>query len=237
MDLFGEKKYEELDLLTKMIEPVTWSVLDILGQLPDKVEIPHEAILLQVTRYRRFDFHNCWEELVLGKNSTIGWQDREFIRGRFSVETSDEVIVNLVDQTVQGKAYIVKSKSEVSEAELIELLKMSGWRDYYHLNFDQKEEVFARLREILDLFGTESAQATLKKRTMNQLTEGLFRSYRDVMHNNRWNIRSIDLSNKVCRWMSLYIEHGNLAAMRNFCLLKAATHRGYPIYEIDEEQV
>jgi hypothetical protein len=237
MDLFGEKKYEELDLLTKMIEPVTWSALDVLSQLPDKVKVPNETILKSVGRYRRIEFNDLWEELVLRKTPLNSWRDRDFLRERFQFETEGELIVNLLDNTVTGELFIVKHAAEVTEAELTELLKNSGWSAHYNLNFEQREEVFARLREILDLIGTEKARETLKKRTLNQLTEGLFRSYRDIMQNNTWNIRSIDLSNKACRWMSLYIGEGNLAAMRNFCLLKAATHRGYPIYQLDEEAV
>ena len=235
MDLFGEKKYEELDLLTKMIEPVTWSVLDVLSQLPDRVRVSNETIIHNVAKWQRVEYNDLWEELVLGKIPLNSYRDRDFLRERFRFETEGDLVVNLLDNTVEGELYIVKHAAEVTEAELNELLKNSGWQNYYNLNFEEKEEVFARLREILDLIGNEKAQATLKKRTMNQLTEGLYQSYRHVMKNNSWNIRSIDLSNKVCRWMSLYIKEGNLAAMRNFCLLKAATHRGYPIYQIDEE--
>jgi len=238
MDLFGEKKYEDLDLLTKMIEPVTWSALDILASLPDEVVVPDEDILASVRLSRGVEFNDLWERLVLNKSPLNNHKERDFLRSRYSMEADPDIIVNLEDNTVSGGCVrLIKTGAEVSEEEITKQLKEAGWRDTYTLMFSGDDETIARIREILDLFGTEVANNALKKRNISQLSNGIYSAFKDVMRNNRWNIRSVDLANKVCRWMQVYIKDGNLAAMRNFCLLKAATHRGYPIYEIDEEQL
>lgn len=238
MDLFGEKKYEELDLLTKMIEPVTWSVLDVFAKLPDEVEISSETIIELINTFQRIDFKDLWEKLILGQNKLNDWRERDFLRSRFAFKIDGDLEINTKEKTVTGgKLYIVKTSLEVSEAELTELLKNSGWADPYYMSVPNRPDCIERAREILDLIGNEKSEAALKKRSANQLSEGLYRSYKYVMRNNLWNIRSIDLSNKICKWITFYIRDGNLAAMRNFCLVKAATHRGYPIYQIDEETV
>ena len=238
MDLFGEKKYEDLDLLTKMIEPVTWSALDVLANMPNEVVVPHEDILASVRLSRNIEFNNLWESLVLAKTPLGNFKERDFLRSRFELVADPDIIVNLEDNTVTGgNIRIVKTGGEVTEEELTKQLKEAGWRDSYNLMFNGNDETIERLREILDLFGTEVANNALKKRNISQLSNGIYSAFKDVMRNNRWNIRSVDLAHKVCRWMQVYIKDGNLAAMRNFCLLKAATHRGYPIYEIDEEQL
>ena len=56
------------------------------------------------------------------------------------------------------------------------------------------------------------------------------------MSKNEWNIRDIGLSNRIAKWIKLYLCDGNLAAYTNFCKLKVMTHDDDPIYSIDEEE-
>lgn len=245
MDLFGEKKYEELDLLTKMIEPVTWGALDVFSKLEERVEIPQQYIIDATIKGRGLGFYDIFETFVLNADELQNerviidtYHARQWMRDRYQFEIEGDLVIDLRDNTVSGKVFIVKHRPDVSEQELTEILQNSGFRDVYNMgSIDDKPEVLDRMREILDLIGNDISHAALKKRTRNQLQEGLFRSFKHVMRNNAWNIRSIDLANKCASWMTCYIRTGNGAAMRNFCLLKAATHRGYPIYEIEEETV
>ena len=59
----------------------------------------------------------------------------------------------------------------------------------------------------------------------------------NIFKNNEWRIRDTSLANKMCTWIKLYAEDGNLAAFNNFCKLKVMTHNGGPIYSIEEQEV
>src|SRR5581483_11949014 len=231
MDIFGEKRYDNLDWLTKACEPVTWSVMDVIPNLPEKYTLSDEEIL-EGAKSGRIRMHSTFRKAMA--KAGVDYQRHENILMEFYELTfSEGLIVDLEANKVYGSVELVRTKDHLTEKELNETLADVRCR----ISMSDAPPQIERAKEILDLIGTEIANSGKYKRSAYQLGGAIDRAFADIMANNRWKIRSVDLAKKIPEWIQEYVTNNNLAAMRNFCVLKAATHRDYPTYEIEEEKL
>lgn len=238
MDLFGDKQYDQLDWLTKTVEPITWSTLDKLNALPDSFDISIEDIKRVMVRYGTTSLYlpALLSDAYAAHDPTINFKsqnEHDFIDSHYSIKLIDEPKVNFLTNTIEdGEIKIVKTKRELTEEEIKSHLGNEG-ESYLYNNLNIEVDTMPRMNEILDLM---ECPAGIKKKIPAAKRNVLVSRYREIMSNLEWNIRDVDLSNKVAVWITQYVNDGNLAAFTNFCRLKAITHRNYPIYKLEDEQ-
>ena len=234
LDIFGDKKYEDLDFLTKALEPISYSLNEKIALLPKEIEVTIDDLLPHVTSYYdglptvEFpDVLHCMLQKILNTSFTSS-EEREF--GEFYVwSVTDSCVIDFDRKRIMGSMKLVRIKEAFTEEELLSKMDSDGLETICRI--DTHIASMERFNEILDLMGCD-----LKGKSFKNKMYDLKRAYNTAMKENKWNIRDVDLSNKIGVWIRKYIETGDLAAMTNFCKIKAITHRGYPIYSIEEEQ-
>jgi hypothetical protein len=241
MSVFADKKYEAMDDLSKLCEPILDPLNDILNLLPDKYDIPTKYILnnaLMGHEPHNINIDEIFNSMCDKYNIKLNrWEEKDKIRKCFDLDVEiDENtggVLNLEEKTLTGvKISIVKIKLVFEEKEVeaeigagaIQHLRDVHWRDV--------ESV--RMNEILELMGLTDIR---RMRSVRQKLSGLREEMRAIMKDNKWHIKDIALSNKIGLWIKLYLEDGNLAALTNFCKIKVMTHEDKPIYSIEEEKV
>lgn len=235
MSIFEDKQYEEMDWLTKAIEPTISSMNDKLHSLPEVMEFTPLDLLniIQTSGYLDLDMHSFFGILLLKHNIhlTRWYSDYSMLMKCFEMRISSDIIINFETNEVSGgNISLHKIKTIFEEVELVPLLGRKGIDSLRSL--DSKNVPIDRANEIAELLGANEATS---KRSSNQKIQIIINSLSDHLANNKWNIKNIDLGDKVCLWVRSYLEKGNLAALTNFCKFKVMTHSGDPIYSIEEE--
>jgi hypothetical protein len=234
MDIFGDKNYEELDWLTKTVEPITYSVNDKLSTMPRIMVFNIEDIRNIIGIYDlSLEGNSAFKHMLMSNGIRLTNEEIDEIRPCYKlVADGEDVRINFETGKVSGgEIRMEKIKECWTEDELKLKLGVKGGKQLVH-GLDHGKCSLERINEILDLMGDNIGT---RKRTVKSKISDLISTHEKIMKDNLWNIRNVDLSNKVGLWIQQYLEDGNLAAMTNFCKLKAITHRGYPIYAIEEE--
>lgn len=233
MDIFGDKKYEELDWLTRTVEPITYSVNDLLSKMPSELVFTFEDIRKLVGSYDlSLDGQSAFRMMLDRAEFKLATDEIAEIRPCYKlVVDGDKITIDFETGVVHGGDIKMQKLKECwTEEELKAKMGVKGLTRLHDI--DHSKCSLERINEILDLMGDNIGT---RKRTIKSKLADLSSTFEKIMKENQWNIRNVDLSNKVGVWIAHYIEDGNLAAMTNFCKLKAITHRGYPIYAIEEE--
>ncbi len=131
------------------------------------------------------------------------------------------------------KLKITKHKSMFEEEELVGFMGREGLKALIAIA-PTKDLTIERCNEVAELLGCTEA---LSKRSVNQKYELIYKSVHSHIRENKWNIKNVELSNKVCFWIKNYLVDGNLPSLTNFCKFKVMTHNGDAIYSIEEELV
>lgn len=240
MDIFGDKRYENLDWITKATEPYVYDLNEVLASLPDSYELSIADAAMIISKVGEWGLRyvktnvilpeliSKWYTTPLSQEKTINLMEC------YAFEVDGKPVLDFNKKTITGgKLLLKKTKESFNEDEIKHQIGREGNILLKSLHRDNAS--LERTHEILDLIGGESAEKGLKKRSVTGKLMYLREAYSKIMYQNKWNIRNVSLSLDVAKWICSYIEDGNLGAMTNFCRFKAMTHRGYPIYSIEEE--
>ena len=236
MGIFDDKKYDELDWVSQAVQPIISPLTQILEALPERTDIS-DSFLKQGSEYShgRFsvsDFVNLAVANLKDVNNKVSWDERSILEECFAFEMPQEdVILNLVDNTLSAKIFLVKTKFTLEDDKLKTTLGREGLsaiREIKNWSMD-----ISRTNEMLELL--EKCEDVLKSRSTKFKRQALSRRIGDILHNNEWCIKSTELANKIGIWIADYINTGNLAALSNITRLKVITYKGAPIYSIEEQ--
>lgn len=244
MSVFVDKRYEELDWISQATEPVESPLNDILAELPDEFSVSDVDTYLKIvgdswsmnfTRSRVISY--IMNLLVYNKVKDISWAERESIYSNFELDVVGQPILNFETNAIEGgEIRLLKTNFSIDQDRLKAIMGERGLRMVRDVYISSESMYLSRCNEILQLMATKEALSGLKTRSRKSKRIALYRSLESLLKNNEWNIKSADLSNKIGLWMANYILDGNLAAMSNLCRLKVMTHKGLPIYSMEEVQ-
>ncbi len=235
MGIFDDKQYDEMDWLSKAIEPTISSLNDILSKLPEETEFtPQQIMRLARTGY---SIGVDIDALVLtlcqaNKVSLSSWDDDfKKIAKCFDLELNGDITIDLENNICEGQnVKLIKIKSMFEESELQKEMGAKGISNLSRMDTNKVE--IARANEIGELLGEDIVR---QKRSSRQKVHAIIALLQKAFSENTWNIKNVELSDKVCLWIQTYLETGNLAALTNFCKFKVMTHAGDPIYSMEEE--
>lgn len=247
MGVFDDKRYEELDWISKAVEPIEGYMPAILENLPDEVSFDYQRMehefreghilfdisVGQIVRSEIGLLSDLKPELF-SKIGSLHYEELSLLEACYELEISDDCIINLTDKTMTGSVVLKKVKTAFADEDLQGILGSRGKRTIGRLSGIATDAHRERLNEMLDMLGNARPE-DLKTRSVNYKSTAVRDCFSNIMLHNRWNIRNMELADRIGTWIFSYVERGNLAALANLAKLKVMTHKGLPIYSIQEE--
>ena len=259
MSIFIDKKFEQLDWISKAVEPMDSTLNEILGYLPDEIEISKQDILDHITNSREEIKHFYLikphieakhlslisDESLIARSYKL--QCRNIDGSSLDEEDSDNYLgdgplkVKFDSSTgeISARLFLIKVKAALSEAEMNTIFGKKGLAAISNLAYGiyREDEYNARKRiiELIDLLGP-APDFNLEKTTSTRKTvRGLRLFYRILCDKNVLNIKSVELIDKLGEWMADYVISADAVAIANIGKLKIMTSFGQPIYSMEYE--
>ncbi len=233
MGVFDDKKFEELDWISQATEPIDSIMNEVLSLIPDETMIDFPTYKKMVGNY---DLNLSMSRIVdyLIKRHTdhisISYQQRNVLVDCFSIEIDPQVLLDFEKQQIVGSIKVIKIASTVDEKVLENMLGYEGVEEVGRVFICSS--AMGRANEIMELLGKcEEGLRTRSERKKRSIMKNRLAA---LFKHNEWKIKDTELANRVGFWIRDYIKDGNLAALSNFCRLKVMTHKGQPIYSMEE---
>lgn len=239
MGVFDDKKFEGFDWLSQATEPIESKLNEILGIMPDRVEIPYD-LLCRIVNDGYFSNSIPKTKVIqviaaeVSKNEeyhTLGYKESEMLTSCFSFEVEENTIIDFESKILAGKIYLVKNRNTFEDKDLEKIMGEVGFQAVSSMAIYDAPRM-SRANEIMDLLG--KCESGLKTRSGRNKQRMIKQRMNDIYKNNEWKLKDLELANKVGQWIRDYVVDGNLAAFSNFCRLKVMTHKGAPIYSMEE---
>jgi len=237
MGVFEDKKFEELDWISQATEPIDSQMNEVLGKVPEIVQIDfptyekivHEGYGLDLSLQSVITFAIA----KFTPGNPISRNQMNALEKCFVLEfTGDEIVLDFENKTISGgEITLVKLNSTMDEKVLESMLGSEGLDMLNYARFSGSGSL-TRTNEVMELLG--KCEEGLKTRSERRKRGVLIKRLRMLFKNNEWKIKDTELANKVGVWISEYISDGNLSAFSNFCRLKVMTHKDQPIYSMKE---
>jgi len=246
MSVFVDKKFENLDWISAATEPMESSINEVLAVLPDCIVVDYPTYLNivgdswslnidanGVLRHvsNTYKPQNPIEESAMLKMKSMGYSNKSILLDSFKFELEGSPIIDHVNGVISGgQIKLIKTGSTVEEKVLSKILGQEGLGEIYSVYFHPS--CGNRVNEIMELLG--KCENGIKQKSIKKKRHVLINRLREIFKNNEWSIKDTDLADKMGHWIALYITKGDLSALSNFCRLKVMTHKGNPIYSMEE---
>lgn len=229
INLFEDKHYEGFEWLEKAVEPFYCPLNDVIDNIPDSTIITYDMVVLFFEKYGYLNLKKVDVIELLVPKEELGLNIR-VLEELFQIIVKPDTSINFKTQTIDGEMTLVKVIPSITEERAIEMA-ISAIHNTICFFSNNDGYAVSRINEIMDIIGSPS-----KKRSRSIRTRGydLTNSYSNIIRENKWQIRSYDLIMKSINWISDYVNSGNLASLSNFTRLKCMTHKGAPIYSMEE---
>jgi hypothetical protein len=103
---------------------------------------------------------------------------------------------------------------------------------YGAISLPANPDLIPRMQEVLTLL--DAKHPDLKSRSARNKGGSIAQCFAEIIRNDSWKVRNLDLMIKAATWIREFVVNGNLAAMANFTKLKCMTYNGKPIYSMEE---
>lgn len=248
MDAFRDEVYEQMDDISKLIEPFEFKVNNELALFPDEVEIDEKVFysLIVYSNHREYTWtslssivRSIAEENKLSSIVSETFSDYNFANKMFKFkqvldEGSEEIRFDLkARQMLGGKLFLVKRKTAFEDEDIkskqVELIADIS-RGFHAKSMVNKK----RVNELADLFGAKDVKS---ERASFAKLRRLKNHYVSMIQNNTLQIKDMELFKRFLQWNIKYIKDGSLPAMQNIATLRIMTRNGAPIYSMKEQDV
>ena len=234
MGVFDDRKFEELDWLSQATEPIESKLNDLLSKLPEETVIDYD-IIVRSMRDSYFSNYISKAKIVnvaiSGLSELLNYKEEDMLLSCFILEVEHNTAVDFEAQTLHGSIILRKTKNLFEDKDLEKILGYVGLNQVNSCSIYDSDRM-SRANEVMDVLGL--CEDGLKTRSGYTKRKCIVKRLNDIYSSNEWKIRDTELANKVGFWISEYIAEGNLAAFSNFCKMKVMTHKGLPIYSMEE---
>jgi hypothetical protein len=236
--MFKDKFYDEMDDISKMIEPYQYSLNEDLAKFPDEIEVTAEQLDspwgLSVRDVIRLKATELDLKELLNKSYDVANEFFEFKIINEMGEEVDSTSLNFKNGILLDKIVMRKKRIAYEDSDIEKIVKnnLVGALDY---NYNRYSDLNAsRMNEIADLFNSDTVK---KERSVRKKMRELKHLFGSLVENKKLDIRDVGLAERFGKWVVLYIKDGNLAALNNITRLKIMTHQNKPIYSMEEKGV
>ncbi len=236
MGVFDDKKFEGLDWISQATEPIDSKMNEVLALMPETIDINfdmYRGFLGSRSYGTDLSISQVITNYIAKANIELSYQQQEALIKCFSFEMEgDEILLDFENKVISGgKLRLIKVTSTMDEQLLKSMLGSEGIEQVSYANV-RDNQAMSRMNEVMELLA--KCDEGLKTRSSHKKRHAITNRLRKLFKENEWNIRDTELANKVGIWIRDYIQDGNLAAFSNFCRLKVMTHKGQPIYSMEE---
>lgn len=238
--MFKDEVYDELDDISKLIEPYQYSMNDEISKFPDEVEIHAEDLFKGYTDAWGFSSLRL-AEIIVHKAKELGISLNDTpptirIRDLFGfkvkdLEEGESIYLNTKDSTLSHKLFLVKKAPALDDDELEKLSKDRMINPIKQILWNSKSVNKKRLNEIAELYG---ALEVKKDRTYRGKVSKFCAFLSSLIDDKKLNIKNVDLAEKFGTWIGEYVRDGNLPALNNITKIKIMMREDKPIYSIVE---
>jgi hypothetical protein len=244
ISMFTDKVYDDMDDISKLVEPIESAVNNSLSEFPDEIEITSEYLA------QLYDDRYGWGELradnILEKKSkelgliefrklNLGEVAIKFFKFEVRDLGEDEtVMINYETGVMSHQIFLVKHTIGYDEKELEKMAKSALTKHIQSRLWSNKVCNKPRLNELADLFG---AKEVMSDRSFKGKVRKFCKHINELVDDRKLDIRDLALCDKFAQWVVLYVSEGNLAALNNITRIKIMMHENRPIYSIEERGV
>lgn len=237
MGVFDDKKFEELDWISQATEPIDSQLNEVLGKLPDEVQIDFKTFkaILGDNHYNHdLTISKVVSHLMLeARLGMLGFKQQDALLRCFTLTMEgNEVLLDFEKQTIVGDIRLIKTVYTMDE-KLLEGLLGAEAVDIVN-SISMRTDFFGRTNEIMELLG--KCDDGIRTRSPGKKRVLLTKRLKEIFKTNEWKIKDTELANKIGLWIRSYIVDENVASLSNFCRLKVMTHKDQAIYSMEEVQ-
>ena len=233
-----DEAYEKLDYLSQLTEIVVSPQNEVLGRLPDQLELNFDYI--KQHKNRTYGYRPGYElslrEVLAGLLDTKDLKYLEDIVQHFQFETSDELEIDFNDNTLTGTLRLIKVNKQIEEKKLLEMAVGKSCSELNHWNWSTKS-LRDRLITVINTLepgrGTTWAQGASGKMSYSGQTE-VKTILTDLILENKWRIRDAGIIVKIGQWINAYLTNGAELGLINLLKLRIMVDKDLPIYSVDE---
>jgi len=235
--MFNDVVFNGLDDISKMLEPFTYSINDIVAGMPDEISIDffdiHKLIALNPTSSVGSGIYI--EKLIsigLSKQGNIKLDNLSDVQSFYSLKVDDNLILNLELGELSGCITIFKKSNGYSDKEMKQMVDkniLDGVKTGMSSPSQSDKKSANELAELFDIKNVNNERSTKGKRNL------LIKDFENIINDNKICIKDVDFSKRVGKWIRLFLSNGNLGAIKNLCKLKIVSHKKHAIYSIEGE--
>ena len=233
MSVFVDKKFESLDWISQATEPIDSELNIVLGKMPEQADIDFNTYVsivgdswdigLDIRRAVNFFLKKI--EIKISD-----YAKRKELENCFEFQVDGNPVVDFeINQIYGGTLSLIKVQNTIDEKVLKNLLGRQGIEEVDMIGLNMN---ISRANEIMEILG--GCESHLATRSARKKRYGLRLRLQKLFEANEWNIKDTELADKVGSWIARYVKTGDLSAYTNFCKLKVMTHKGNPIYSMEE---
>lgn len=236
MGVFDDKKFEELDWLSQATEPIDSKLNEVLGSIPDEINIDFETYrnIIKQSYNSSASIENALDYYlqIYCPDYILSWDQKSSIKNLFKFEfVGERIILDFEQNQLIGEIKFIKLASTMDEKVLESLLGKEGINAVATMYFASKDAL-SRANEVMEILG--KCEDGLRSRSEKRKRYSIRTRLVSLFKTNEWKIKDTELANKVGFWIKSYICDGNIASFSNFCRLKVMTHKDQPIYSMEE---
>lgn len=246
--LFNDPEYKRMltddeSWLELAIEPFRFYLNDMIPLLPERIELNFDDILY----YYQDSTDDRWMDLNIvtvlspffNKNidRKMSRKEQLILAKLFTIDIKDGTEINFVNKTINNPIVISRIANEIPEDEIKNIINELCVNEIhiteYRSGSQKRNESLSRMNEILDLIGTEKA-SDRSTRSVKRKANALRHRISAIVANDEWRIRDYKIIEAFCENVQNYINYGTLHSLMNITRLKCMTHKGAPIYSMEE---
>jgi hypothetical protein len=232
--IFKDPKYEEMDWIGRIAEPIESSKNKLLAQLPDEIVVDITQHKYVSSPHSRLSIESILNKLLLTEHLSLrNWSEicKCF---KFEVSPNSKIDFRQNPPIVTGTVTLVKSKKAFEEQELVKTFGEGGVAEIRSTRWSYGDGSHSRMNEVAEIL--ECPPETYKTKSAYRKLNFISRQYAELLKTNKWRIKDESLATSIGRWIAEYIERGSLHAFTNLCKIKVMTYSENPIYSIEEEK-
>lgn len=243
--MFNDEVYNNLDDISKLLEPFTCKVNDVLAKIPESIEIEFSVIKDKLFQKNGSVGDKIDIYFSDAANATINNNYPELKQLNISIfdffdiqlkpHNNDDISLtyDYVSDKRNFDVFLFKKNSTISEESIKQKIvqyigdsiksSMQRAKTYSSTSFKELASLFD-----IDIKG---ARANFDKR--RKIRE----HFEDLLKNDELMIRDLELAKRFSLWIKAFLINGDLGAIKNLCKIKILMHKKQPIYSIQDEEV
>jgi hypothetical protein len=241
MGTLRDEAYEKLDYLSQLTEVVIGPQSEVLGKVPDRVELTFEQV--NQCKVRTWGLNNGYElslyQVLSEQLPAADYQYVNDIKEFFEFQVSEDFELDIANKKMTGTIAMVKLAQHIDEKKMLELAVDKACR---HLNSygwpakNMREKTITVLNTLEPNSGTEWAKSVQNKKSSWSAVAEIRKVFTSAILENKWRIRDANVITNVCKWIDSYLtdETNQDLGLVNLVKLKIMIDKDLPVYSIDE---